>query len=272
MNNIYKVTRLIDSDQDEWYNLMKDILPDYEIDTDKRVAAFYAQCAHESANFSRLSENLNYSSDALERVFSKYFSKRGIDASDYHRQPEKIANLVYANRMGNSDSQSGDGWKYRGRGIIQLTGKYNYSRFAKYMGMDLDHVIKFLETQEGSLVSACWFWDEHDLNSYADEENIKAMTRVINGGYNGLEDRIRYYEKAYYAIQDSKDFSSTVVKKGSTGKQVVKIQKIIGAVPDGVFGNITERLVKVWQSDNGLIPDGIVGPATLEKMIDLYDL
>lgn len=183
-----------------WVQALNEVLPFMEIDTPKRVAAFLAQCGHESNGFNVLSENLNYSASALNRVFPKYFHRVGRDASLYHRQPEKIANIVYANRMGNGDTESGDGWKFRGRGPIQITGRNNYTAFAEYMFVDpnciLDNPDLLATDKNTALVSAAWFWAKNNLNKYADSGNIKRMTRIINGGYNGLKDRINHYNHA----------------------------------------------------------------------------
>jgi putative chitinase len=169
------------------------LLPKYDIDTVDRVAAFLAQCGHESLDFTVLRENLNYSARGLRITFKKYF-KDDMTALKYERKPEMIANRVYANRMGNGNEASGDGWKFRGRGAIQLTGKENYSNFAKSINMSIDETIKHLETLEGALESACWFWKKNGLNEIADRKDIVLMTRRINGGNIGLEDRRKHYE------------------------------------------------------------------------------
>ena len=188
----------------EWVEAMNDILPDFEIDSPKRVAAFLAQCGHESGGFTTLKENLNYSADGLNNIFPKYFKNAGRDAAAYARQPEKIANVVYANRMGNGDEASGDGWKYRGRGPIQLTGKDNYKAFAndyfddpETLLNDPDLLIDHIPT---SLLAAVWFWQKNKLNALADTGDIKTMTKRINGGFIGLEDRIKHYEHALHVF------------------------------------------------------------------------
>lgn len=173
----------------------------YEINTSKRLSAFLAQVAHESANFSRIEENLNYSPEGLVKTFPKYFPTLE-KAKDYARKPQKIASKVYANRMGNDDEESKDGWTYRGRGLIQITGKDNYERFASAIGKSLEETVNYLETPEGAVHSAGWFWDYKKLNFYADGEDLKTMTRLINGGLNGLEDRIKKYN-TIYTILDS---------------------------------------------------------------------
>ena len=168
----------------------------FNINTDKRVAMFLAQCGHESAGFSTFKENLNYSAKALNTVFPKYFKNVGRNAEDYARQPEKIANVIYANRMGNGNVVSGDGWKYRGRGLIQLTGKSNYIEFSK--DFDLNEIIDNPDLVSDDLTiavkSAIWFWIKNDLNKYADSDDVKGCTRRINGGYNGLDERTKLYE------------------------------------------------------------------------------
>lgn len=146
---------------------------------------FLAQCAHESAGFKTFSENLNYNAQALMKVFGKYF--KGKDIKFYERNPERIANLVYANRMGNGDESSGDGYKYRGRGIIQITGKNNYSRCSLFLNIDCVSNPEYLETIEGAVKSAIWFWKSKNLSGTMSNEDI---TRKINGGLNGLQDRI----------------------------------------------------------------------------------
>lgn len=167
----------------------------YEITTTNRIAGFLAQCSHESAGFKFKSENLKYSAEGLNRRFPKYFKNAGVDANQYARQPEKIANRVYANRMGNGDEASGDGYKFRGRGYIQLTGKNNYTKFAEKIGKSLDEAVAYCETDAGAIESALYYWEREKLNSYCDKDDIKGMTKVINGGYNGLEDRKEKYEK-----------------------------------------------------------------------------
>jgi putative chitinase len=165
------------------------------LDTKERTAAFLAQLAHESGGFNIVIENLNYSADGLLRVFPKYFPTREL-ANQYARNPEKIANRVYANRMKNGDEKSGDGWKFRGRGLIQITGRDNYTRFAQSLEMDLDATVEYLETPSGACVSAGWFWDTNKLNVFCDRNDFIGLTKRINGGTNGLADRQHHYEVA----------------------------------------------------------------------------
>jgi putative chitinase len=184
---------------DHWIEAFDQLLPDYEINTPKRVAAFIAQCAHESGNFRFLKENLNYKAESLMKTFPKYFSDRDT-ANAYAKQPVKIANRVYANRMGNGDEASGDGYRYCGRGLIQLTGKTNYDWFAASLEISSTEASEYLETFEGAAQSACWFWESNNLNVEADAGDIKKMTKKINGGYIGLDDRIKHYEHALHIL------------------------------------------------------------------------
>ena len=179
---------------DGWYNALSKLLPDYEINTPQRMAAFIAQCSHESGGFTTLKENLNYRAETLSKIWPSKFPADV--ATQYAGQPEKIANRAYANRMGNGDEASGDGWKYCGRGLIQLTGHDNYQAFADSIETSIEQIPDYLQTFEGAAQSACWFWETNNLNKLADAGDIKAMTKVINGGYIGLDDRIAHYEHA----------------------------------------------------------------------------
>lgn len=184
---------------DQWYHALTEILPEYEINTPQRVAAFLAQCAHESGGFKFLKENLNYKAVSLRRVFPKYFPDDAI-AARYANNQEAIANRVYGNRMGNGPEESGDGFRYCGRGLIQLTGKDNYSWFAASLDMPVEEVPEYLGTFEGAVQSACWFWESNNLNVQADAGDIKLMTKKINGGFIGLEDRIKHYNHALHVL------------------------------------------------------------------------
>ncbi len=184
---------------DYWFNAINEILPEYEINTPHRVAAFIAQCAHESGGFKFLKENLNYKAPSLRRVFAKYFPTDDL-ARAYEKRPQMIANRVYANRMGNGPEESGDGWKYCGRGLIQLTGKNNYTFFAASLDMDVEDVPEYLETFEGAVQSACFFWEQNNLNQWADKGDILTLTKKINGGTIGLDDRIKHYNHALHVL------------------------------------------------------------------------
>jgi putative chitinase len=182
---------------DEWYNNLLNILPEYDIDTPHRVAAFMAQCGHESGGFTLMQENLNYSAKGLVGTFKKYFPTEAV-AKPYERRPEMIANRVYANRMGNGDEASGEGWYFRGRGIVQITGKNNYTKCSQSLfesNVLVENPDLLLET-EYAIHSACWFWSAARLNELADIGDMKTMTKRINGGFIGLEDRINHYNHA----------------------------------------------------------------------------
>ena len=270
---------------DEWYAALYEVLPMYEITTERRVAHFLSQCAHESANFKRLEENLNYSAKALRAVFGRYFGdppKR--DADEYHRQPEMIANYVYMDefrkyKMGNI--HEGDGWLFRGRGLKQLTGRENYSRFGDSIGMTAEEAAEYVQSFNGAIQSACWFWDTNNLNDIADGDNVKLMTKKINGGSIGLEDRQKRYINAMKVLgmpfevheEDDDDEDDIlddigVLRRGSRGDGVKMMQEALGLDADGIFGRGTERALKLWQTDNGLTPDGVAGPLTMAKLLD----
>ncbi|CAB4211832.1 COG3179 Predicted chitinase [uncultured Caudovirales phage] len=168
-------------------------LAKYGINTPQRLAAFLAQTYHESQGFTRFAENLNYGAAGLTATWPKRFPPE--IAAQYARQPEKIANRAYANRLGNGPEETGDGWRFRGHGYIQITGRDGHADFANYKKMSLDAVIVCLQTEIGAMESAAWWWQSHGLNDLADEGEIKQITRVINGGYNGLDDRLALYEQ-----------------------------------------------------------------------------
>jgi len=180
-----------------WYTALQQLLPDYQIDTPQRLAAFLAQCAHESGNFVFVKENLNYRWQSLRKVFPKYFPTDAL-AQQYEKQPELIANRVYANRMGNGPEESGDGWRYCGRGLIQVTGRDNYSWFAASLDISPEEASEYMETFEGAAQSACWFWETNNLNQWADRGDILTLTKRINGGTIGLEDRQKHYNHALH--------------------------------------------------------------------------
>jgi putative chitinase len=191
------------TDPEGWVNSMNEVFPTYEINTPQRVAAFLAQCGHESGGWTVFEENLNYSAKGLNGIFKKYFPTLE-SAVPYERKPEMIANKIYANRMGNGAPESGDGWRFRGRGPIQLTGRSNYTAFAKEMFENWEEVVNNPDwvtyDKDFALMSAIWFWNKNGLNRYADTGDIKTMTRIINGGYIGLEDRIKHYNEAIHLL------------------------------------------------------------------------
>ena len=268
---------------DAWFDALVDIMPKYGITTERRVAHFLSQCAHESNNFRSLEENLNYSAKALRAVFGRYFGaapKR--DADEYHRNPEMIANYVYMDeyrkyKMGNTED--GDGWRFRGRGLKQLTGRENYTRFGATVDMTAEQAAEYVATEKGAVESACWFWDANNLNSIADTDDVVKMTKKINGGNIGLESRQKRYTKAMEVFgspvtladdagDDDFDVDDIgVLRKGCRGEGVQMMQEALGIGADGIFGPGTERKLKEWQASKGLVADGIAGPATLGELL-----
>lgn len=184
---------------DYWYEALQQLLPQYDINTPMRVAHFIAQCAHESGNFAFIEENLNYRAASLRKIFPKYFPTDAL-AAQYEKQPERIANRIYANRMGNGDEASGDGWRYRGRGLIQLTGRDNYTFFAGSLDIPVEEAAEYLATFEGAAQSACFFWEQNRLNRFADANDVRGLTKAINGGFIGIDDRIKHTEHALHVL------------------------------------------------------------------------
>lgn len=185
---------------DYWFDALYMILPDYDINTVPRVAAFMAQTAHESGNYKFLKENLNYRAITLRKVFPKYFPNDAIAAKYAHNQ-EAIANKVYGGRMGNGPESSGDGFRYCGRGLIQLTGKNNYVKFAESIETPVEEIPEYLATFEGAIQSACWYWETNNLNIWADKGDMLTLTKRINGGTIGLNDRIKHYNHALSVLK-----------------------------------------------------------------------
>ena len=266
-------------DPESWYDAAVPMFEKYEINTPNRIAGFMAQCAHESLDFTRLEENLNYSEKALNAVFGRYFGEGKRNAKDYARNPEKIANYVYQDEfrskrgaMGNVND--GDGWRFRGRGIKQLTGRNNYTAFGKTIGMSAEETAEYVATPKGALESACWFWKTNKLDKWADKGDNVGLTKKINGGTIGLDDRNRRWEEALGILGGevpvskpvAKSAGSRTLRKGMKGDDVAKMQKALGITADGDFGFGTQTAVKKWQKSNGLVADGIVGPATQAKM------
>lgn len=248
---------------------LNNVFPKYEINTVNRMAGFIAQCGHESLGFTVLKENLNYSSDGLRTVFAKYFPDNSM-AAKYERKPILIASRVYANRMGNGDEASGEGYTFRGRGALQLTGKYSYTLFAASINKTLNEALAYAETLEGGIESACWFWKNNKLNALCDADDIVAMTKRINGGTNGLNDRKKHYAEAKYLLGGGHSSESIIVETvrlGSRGAIVKRVQQVLGITADGEFGPGTDKALKSWQAVNGLTADGIAGPKTLQKLL-----
>ena len=183
--------------------MISDTAAKFQINTPLRLAHFLAQCGHESGGFRATQENLNYSAKGLNGIFKKYFPTEA-SAVDYARKPQKIANKVYANRMGNGAEASGDGYKFRGRGYIQLTGKSNYTLFGKAIGEDIC-ANPDLVSSKYPLLSAAWFWSKNGLNTIADggstDSVVTSVTKRVNGGTNGLADRITHFKEYYNLLK-----------------------------------------------------------------------
>ena len=179
---------------DHWHEALEILLPDYDINTPQRIAAFVAQCAHESGNFRVLKENLNYRAVTLRKIFPRYFPDDAIAAA-YAGKQEAIANKVYASRMGNGPESSGDGWKFRGRGPIQLTGKSNYTQFSQDIGRPDVLTNPDIVATELAFESALWFFRKNNLFAIADkgvsDAVITQITKRVNGGTHGLDDRLK---------------------------------------------------------------------------------
>lgn len=250
---------------EEWVRVLNDVFPSYGIVTLKDEYMFLAQTGHESSDYTRLVENLNYSAKGLLTTFPKYF-KSTSEANAYARQPQKIANRVYNGRMGNKGPN--DGWTYRGFGIIQATGHDNHAAFGKTKGMSALEARKYMESSKKGMVEfACWFWQVNGISKHANALDIERCTRIINGGLNGLADR----RKRLNRLLNTSSIKSEVIHKtmyliGDKGDMVRKIQAKVGVKADGDFGAKTKVAVKAYQKKFGLTADGIVGPATLKHM------
>ena len=179
----------------QWVDALNATFQRFNILTPIQQASFIGQCGHECAQFKVLEENLNYRAETLMKLWSKRFPTLEI-ANQYARNPKKIANMVYSNRMGNRDEASGDGYRFRGRGCIQLTGHANYFHAGQACGQDFVMEPDLVATPQFAAMTAGWFWDTHRLNQYADARNYTLMTKKINGGTIGLNDRIKHIDMA----------------------------------------------------------------------------
>lgn len=240
-----------------WLELANEFLPQYEINTPERIAGFFAQGGHESGDFNTLSENLNYSATRLREVFPRYF-KTDAAAQAVAHKPEAIANIVYADanrvaKLGNT--QPGDGWRFRGRGIFQLTGRWNYEAFAKAVGMTAEQAADYLATPRGAFHSACWFWQSRNLNSFADKQDIRGMSRGVNGGDHGAADRKARFYRCLRALEASVA-PARALAVGSRGEDVKAVQRELGTPADGIYGKKTATRVKAWQRSRKLPATG----------------
>lgn len=309
MITLEQFSKMIPSNKEaaKWYPIAIDFFEKYDITTTNRIAGFMAQCAHESGDFKNLEENLNYSVETLLKVFPRYFGKGKANPTEYARNPEKLANYVYmdANRskqgaLGNT--VDGDGWRFRGGGIKQLTGRSNYGAFAKGVNMSTEEAADYVRTMKGAFESACWFWKTNGIAKFADADDIVGMSKKINGGTIGLEDRKLRYSKAKAILAaDGKveqerliETPKTVVKakevkppkeiivpksepmqvqqyrdlqRRSSGDVVKKVQNKLGIDADGVYGIQTEIAVRSWQRMNKYTSDGILNDEQIRKLL-----
>lgn len=189
---------------DEWFEGLHKRLPEFYIISPARVAGFVSQCQHESLDFTVLKENLNYGAKGLRTVFKKYFPNDML-AKQYERKPEMIANRVYANRMGNGPEDSGDGWLFRGRGLVQLTGRANYTQCSRDLFSD-DTLVEdpdvVCNEPEYAILTACWFWHKNRLNDLCDRGDVITLSKRINGGTIGLEERIHNWNNCLHVFEE----------------------------------------------------------------------
>ena len=272
----------------EWCAALNEMLPKYGITTDKRIAGFISQCAHESMDFRVLEENLNYKEATLLKVFPRYFGPGKENAAEYAGNPQKIANYVYMDKNRSKSGALGnhkenDGFAMRGKGLKQVTGRANHEAFGKTVGMTAEEAAVYLLTKKGALESALWFWGSRNLNDVADTGDVVKLTKIINGGDIGLADRQARYAKAMAALGGKvsapapaqaaptsapASAGNETLKRGSTGALVKQVQEKLGIDPaDGIYGFWTSNVVKEWQAKNGLTADGVAGPKTLAKLL-----
>lgn len=279
-------------DVQEWYDIATELFPSYGLTTINRIAGFMSQAGHESGDFKVIQENLNYSEQNLLKTFSRYFTKA--TAKQYARKPEMIANHVYddanrTNKLGNT--QVGDGWRFRGRGLIQLTGRWNYDKFGESIEKTAEEAAVYMETKRGAMESALWYWKSNNINRFADADDIKGMSKAVNGGDIGLADRTQRYNKNKDIMSVSKSFPSSVndqitdsvtqittqitdsvtaivgIQRGSKGDIVKAVQKALKIGIDGVYGITTEAAVRSWQRTNRYPVTGKMDAAQIKQLI-----
>jgi putative chitinase len=222
---------------DRFVRPLAEAMTKYGITTPARQAAFLAQLAHESAELRRTQENLNYSWERLRKVFPRYF-RTDPEAQAYGRQPERIANRVYANRMLNGDETSGDGWRFRGRGPIQVTGRENYRKSGQALGINLESDPDRLLDPSVGCMAAAWYWHSRGLNALADaddENGFREITRRINGGFFGLEERVHFWERARAAL-GLPGFGPVMARRMGTVRMPPGTPPVYGAEDEELLG------------------------------------
>ncbi|MFA7407851.1 MAG: peptidoglycan-binding protein [Anaerolineaceae bacterium] len=262
---------------DTWYEHAVPMLKKYNIDTRNRIAGFMSQTGHESSDFRVLVENLNYSAQGLRQTFPNYF-RTDAQAQQYARRPEAIANFVYddrnparRNKIGNVND--GDGWKFRGAGLIQTTGRNNFQRFGASIGMAAEEAADYAKTTKGALESACWYWTINNLNRFADNDDIRGMSVAVNGGTIGLADRTTRYNRnkdilRTVIVGNPPDHQGQTLRRGSKGNLVRQVQAALRLLPvDGDFGPQTEAAVKSWQRLNKLQDTGILDSKQIDQLL-----
>jgi len=250
---------------ESWFPVVSEKFREYEINTANRIAGFMAQTGHESADFTVTEENLNYSVSALNRVFPRYFGVGKRNAAEYARNPEKLANYVYMDEFRSArgalgNTRPGDGWKFRGGGIKQLTGRNNYAAFGASIWMTADQAASYVRSRLGSLESACWFWETNKISRFADRDDIVGMSRAINGGNIGLEDRQNRYVRA-------KNILTEEMQIGATGNLVKDVQRKLGLSADGIFGADTRSAVVAWQKTHNYSANGKLTQSQIAKIL-----
>lgn len=231
-----KILGISSAAEAKWLDAINATCAQYQINTKLRLAAFIAQVGHESGRLAAVSENLNYSAAGLMKTWPSRFDQTL--ANSCARNPQKIANVVYANRMGNGSTASGDGWTYRGRGLIQCTGKSNYSSFSQSAGVNAVANPDLLTQPQYAAMSAGWFWDSKGLNSYADRGDLVSITKRINGGLNGQDDRMNLYKIALIVLSDQDPTPDAVKKANPTPDTTAPVSE--QKAPAAQNGSITE--------------------------------
>lgn len=194
LSELEQITHPYSSKCAAWIGPITDVLVKYDISNPKRIAAYLSQTIAETGCYTLVTENLNYSATELVKVFPSHFTTS--EAESYQHQPEKIASRVYGDLFGNGPESSGDGWTYRGRGLIQITFRDNYLWVAKALGKSLEDTVTYLSTPEGAAISSGLFWNKHDLNTLADQNKIQEISLVVHGSTTGISTRVAYYSKA----------------------------------------------------------------------------
>lgn len=252
-----------------WVKYAEEFFPLYDITSNDRIAGFMAQTGHESGDYSALSENLNYSWQNLRRVFPRYFPTDAM-AKKYERKPEEIANIVYndanrINKLGNT--QPGDGWRFRGAGLIQTTGRWNMTELAKGLGMTPEDAADYCRTARGAMHSACFYWKKNNLNRFCDSRDINGMSKAVNGGTIGLADRVKRWNTNISLQFIQGEYPKMSI--GARGDLVKRIQIAVGFSGkdvDGIWGKGTDAAVKEWQKNHKYIVTGVLYPDQLKVM------